>query len=360
IEKSISLVIKLYQNVVEDVVLNVREAFLDEGIDEAVLHELKCVWEGKILATKVIDSLDPNFHMTKTSGLPSQSSKNTAEHHSHAPSTSFQNYVQNRPFPSKIKHSSQISVDLPSAPQHVIMQLSGGSNSNLPNEFGPNLLQTSLTSAIMMQQPQQQLLNRPKYEKITNNLSNMVAQGSNVIVVPPHLQHLASGGVQYAVDSGSNNSQNSTDQPSSSSTGQAKQRLDGPGTASDDDDDDEELAEENDDEEINVEDESEDHPVANVDEGDALNSEDDEVSNENADEMFEADDVVVCQFEKPMHRPLAIGPSLVTSTGADATDFGTGYVNRIRNKWKFVLKDGIINLGRRDYVFNKAVGEAEF
>lgn len=49
--------------------------------------------------------------------------------------------------------------------------------------------------------------------------------------------------------------------------------------------------------------------------------------------MFDADNVVVCQYEK---------------------------VTRTRNKWKFVLKDGVMNLDGKDYVFNRANGEAEF
>jgi len=35
--------VKLYQNVIEEVVNNVKEAFLDEAVDEAVLVELKQV-----------------------------------------------------------------------------------------------------------------------------------------------------------------------------------------------------------------------------------------------------------------------------------------------------------------------------
>ena len=34
---------KLYKSVIDDVILNVREAFLDEGVDEQVLQELKQV-----------------------------------------------------------------------------------------------------------------------------------------------------------------------------------------------------------------------------------------------------------------------------------------------------------------------------
>lgn len=40
----------------EDVLNNVREAFLDEGVDEQVLHELKQHWEKKINETKAVDN----------------------------------------------------------------------------------------------------------------------------------------------------------------------------------------------------------------------------------------------------------------------------------------------------------------
>ena len=33
----------------------VRDAFLDEGVDEAVLQELKQIWETKLMASKAIE-----------------------------------------------------------------------------------------------------------------------------------------------------------------------------------------------------------------------------------------------------------------------------------------------------------------
>ena len=43
---------KVYNTVVEDVIANVREAFLDEGVDESVLQELKhvslCITHGAL------------------------------------------------------------------------------------------------------------------------------------------------------------------------------------------------------------------------------------------------------------------------------------------------------------------------
>ena len=35
-------------------------------------------------------------------------------------------------------------------------------------------------------------------------------------------------------------------------------------------------------------------------------------------------------------------------------------ITRSRNKWKFHLKDGVMNLSGKDYVFQKAVGDAEW
>ena len=40
---------------IEDVINGVREAFRDEGVDEAILLELKQNWETKISASKAID-----------------------------------------------------------------------------------------------------------------------------------------------------------------------------------------------------------------------------------------------------------------------------------------------------------------
>lgn len=47
---------KLYQNVIEDVVNGVRDCFLDEGVDEQVLTELRMLWESKLLNSKAIEN----------------------------------------------------------------------------------------------------------------------------------------------------------------------------------------------------------------------------------------------------------------------------------------------------------------
>lgn len=48
--------LKLYQLVIEDVVANVREAFLDEGVDEQVLQEMKQIWTNRLMQSKAVEA----------------------------------------------------------------------------------------------------------------------------------------------------------------------------------------------------------------------------------------------------------------------------------------------------------------
>jgi hypothetical protein len=45
---------KLYKSVIDDVISRTREIFLDEGIDEQVLVELRALWETKLAQTKAV------------------------------------------------------------------------------------------------------------------------------------------------------------------------------------------------------------------------------------------------------------------------------------------------------------------
>ncbi|KAJ8938221.1 hypothetical protein NQ318_007643 [Aromia moschata] len=86
---------------------------------------------------------------------------------------------------------------------------------------------------------------------------------------------------------------------------------------SDDDNDDDDLDDDKDEDDQEMEDEGgEEEP---------LNSEDD-VTDDDPTDLFDTDNIVVCQYDK---------------------------IIRNRNKWKFYLKDGIMNLNGQDYVFQK-------
>ena len=110
-------------------------------------------------------------------------------------------------------------------------------------------------------------------------------------------------------------------------------QLDGKAESSEDDDD---LSDDNDDDldsgsDLNSDEEDALDGVVGI-EMDAPCSADD-ISDEEASELFDTENVVVCQYEK---------------------------ISRSRNKWKFVLKDGVMNLNGRDYVFQKANGEVDW
>lgn len=77
--------------------------------------------------------------------------------------------------------------------------------------------------------------------------------------------------------------------------------------------------------------EAEEKP-AHVEDEDPLNSGDDVIEQDIPD-LFDTDNVIVCQYDK---------------------------IHRSKNRWKFHLKDGVMTYGGRDYVFSKAVGEAEW
>ncbi|NXX43358.1 TF2AY factor, partial [Tricholaema leucomelas] len=67
-------------------------------------------------------------------------------------------------------------------------------------------------------------------------------------------------------------------------------------------------------------------------EEDPLNS-DDDVSEQDTPDLFDTDNVIVCQYDK---------------------------IQRSKNKWKFFLKDGVMAFEGKEHVFAKAVGDAEW
>ena len=96
---------------------------------------------------------------------------------------------------------------------------------------------------------------------------------------------------------------------------------DGPGDSSDEDNDDVE------DDDMEVD---ENHDDDNNDE-----NQNEEIPNSDdvTKDLFEADNVIVCQYDK---------------------------ITKRRRSWKLRLKDGIMNINGRDYVFGKASGDVEW
>jgi len=74
-------------------------------------------------------------------------------------------------------------------------------------------------------------------------------------------------------------------------------------------------------------------PSTPVEEDDPLNSGDDDSDDGHNTEFEATDNVVVCLFDK---------------------------VTRSKNKWKLNLKEGVMNIGGKDHVFHKAIGDGEW
>jgi transcription initiation factor TFIIA large subunit len=114
-------------------------------------------------------------------------------------------------------------------------------------------------------------------------------------------------------------------------------QLDGQTAGGDSSEDEDEEDDDDDDLDDDVDDKDDDREDEQEDEGqdeEPLNSGDDVSDAEDSnDKLYEIDNVVVCQYDK---------------------------ITRTRNKWKFHLKDGIMNLNGKDYVFQKANGDAEW
>ncbi len=135
-------------------------------------------------------------------------------------------------------------------------------------------------------------------------------------------------------------------------------QLDGAGvgdSSSDEDDDDNEIpgVDENDDD-LNNDDEPSDTECK--EDPDPLNSDDDltEPGSPNSDhDLFDTDHVIVCQYNKVN---FIVFLSIFTFFKQEAFL----KITRIKNKWKFQLQDGIMNINGKDYLFSKATGDAEW
>ncbi|KAL3213925.1 hypothetical protein MRX96_007327 [Rhipicephalus microplus] len=272
---------KLYRSVIEDVINGVKDVFLDEGVDEQALQELRQIWEKKLLESKAIDPPD-------------------------------------HPVPAAAGRQQATAATLQPTPQATAQPLTIGPNGLMQPTLvqyhtpirGPGLVDQKL---IITQQPGQ-----------APTVMSSSAAAAALALHPDVAASLIQGGV---INMGDRQTGNPGAQlqfhpvvtlagehyTTTTATGQVcpNRTVSLPFALPAQDD------------------ENEDGPQEEVE---PLNS-DDDVSDEEATENFEIDNVVVCQYDK---------------------------ISRSRNRWKFHFKDGIMNLQGKDYVFQKAVGDAEW
>ncbi|XP_064621292.1 transcription initiation factor IIA subunit 1-like isoform X4 [Lineus longissimus] len=304
-----SQVQKLYRSVVEDVINNVREAFLDEGLDDQVLLELKQIWESKLMQSKAVDAMpteQDQVLLGQYNALQQQQklqqSKQPMQMPVHAQPRPAQVTLQNvnqqgavqmmSNFPGRIDMSNAAAAAAVALPPVYQQQFPAGSITLQPTDQGTFILHQAPSGT---------------------HQANMVASNTP-------LQTIQMG---TPIQAG----QMKTIPIKGVPTTQGIIQLDGANDTSSEEDDFEEDDKDDDDDEQNDEEND-----GQGEEEEPLNS-DDDISEDNPADLFDTDNVVVCQYDK---------------------------INRCKNKWKFHLKDGIMNLRGKDYVFQRANGEAEW
>uniref|UniRef100_A0A3Q2SV66 General transcription factor IIA, 1 n=1 Tax=Fundulus heteroclitus TaxID=8078 RepID=A0A3Q2SV66_FUNHE len=373
---------KLYRGVIEDVINEVRELFLDEGVDEQVLLELKTLWESKLQQSKAVEG----FHTEEQAALQAAQQQQQAHQAQQVPQQAQTQQVILPP-PQQQAPQQQVIVQDPKILQHMsatgmsaaataatlalptgvtpYQQLITNQGQILQVVRAPNgtqyIIQQSQQPIVLQQQMQPGGVQAPVIQQVLAPLQGGLSQQTGVIIQPQQIV-LASGNkvqgntqvVQAAAmvqqpgqaamapAAGGVAQVQQAAAPQAPPQPQAQQQtqpqpqaqqppmmlqVDGAGDTSSEEDEDEEEYDE-DEEEEKDKDGGEDGQV----EEEPLNSEDD-VSEDEDQELFDTENVVVCQYDK---------------------------IHRSKTKWKFHLKDGIMNLNGRDFVFSKATGDAEW
>lgn len=342
-----NVVPKIYRGVIEDVIKNVRESFLNEGVDEQVLHELKQIWESKLLQSRAVDGMPAEGQQTQrqqymyphvASTIPQQAQPTKAAHQVNIAPAAVR--VPEAVTPQQAA-SGQTAILYPSAHSHALGQMTAAASAAtmaIPENLSQ--LQQGVSShaypTVRTIQATQQVGN---LQRIVNTAQPRHIIGTTQQQVIHHQPTMVGNTqlIRTAQPSTTRVTQPQVIQMTQLQAGDNKPpgiqviQVDGANDSDSEDDDDD------DDDEDDLEDDKKDKSQegldeADLDEEDPLNS-DDDVSDDDPTDLFDTDNVVVCQFDK---------------------------ITRTRNKWKFHLKDGIMNLRGRDYVFQKATGDAEW
>lgn len=273
---------KIYQEVINEVCTAVREALSEEGYDDHTLQELRTLWLQKLENSKALEPV----------------------------SVSVVDQVTNREFrhptgETNNKQSTAIKVG----------RIHPASNAAVTNFNANYTTSTNLNSGIIpTTNPTTSQFMRANFPIRPSNPTNMKTSnqvdGANDEVIEKKCRKKKSKTIEISF------------------------QLDGTGPpiGDDDDEDDDSEAEGNDVGDELDDDDDEDGNEEGREDPNPLCS-DDDVSDDEPAELFDTENVVVCQYDK---------------------------ISRTKNKWRFILKSGVMNIEGRDYVFSKATGDADW
>lgn len=362
---------RIYQEVIDDVLNSVREVFKEEGVDDLVLQELKQTWEAKVKATKAVhneqeEKLKKHTEVSTVNGFPKQVIAQPMHQQGMANQHQVTQVVEAKLVPIQITLPPQpgtetqraLTIHVPSSAlignqlQRVLTGPVITATMGLPANIATSLLQQHVNAAFGSQQSQSVTVcksfptlvqtdgqvDQSKHCESTaihGILSSPSCSLEEDVIMndseenPQERRH---SGLEIILTLPSTSSRSCKKPKKHIKSSKAhKDQVDGPLDSSDEDD---EPSDDNEDEDDDLDEEKDEDNDMEDDAGEEepLNSEDD-VSEEDPGDLFETDNIVVCQYDK---------------------------IIRNRNKWKFYLKDGIMNLSGQDYVFQKANGDAEW
>uniref|UniRef100_A0A673KQ87 General transcription factor IIA, 1-like n=1 Tax=Sinocyclocheilus rhinocerous TaxID=307959 RepID=A0A673KQ87_9TELE len=355
---------KLYLSVIEDVIESIRELFCDEGVEGRVLDNLRQLWESKVIQSKAVEGfMKDNNPSNFVLQLPANYSQSL-----HKPTVVIP-AAQNVPsFSSKSSCGSVATFSLPAGITYPVQIPAGVTLQTASGHF------YKVNVPVMVTRGAQHVLN-PAAVARSSALTHLSDPGPAASVCETPLNRQSADGASLSAS----NAQSEftldgiefSPQPADMSTPPAQAlrsdysrqqreqstalpdlqtealqtelkfnqllditQLDGVADSSsdteEDDDDDDDLGLVGEKEFLGMINATEEEELE--EEEDPLNSGDD-VSEQDIPEIFDTENVIVCQYDK---------------------------IHRSKNRWKFYLKDGVMSYGGKDYVFSKAVGEAEW
>ncbi|XP_043236225.1 transcription initiation factor IIA subunit 1-like [Amphibalanus amphitrite] len=370
-----AIVGQVYKSVVNDTIAAVRSFFLDEGVDEQVLQELKTLWETKLNQSRAVDLKEAETTPQQSKSARASAVRAAARSAAPAAGAAAQPVAQPQ---------SLVPIQITIPPQQpggenktIVVQVPVSAvQSGLAGQHLQTILSSAAAQATFALPPD--IASSMLQQQLNEALRQSSQQQQRVVTVAP----AAGGGVQYAGGvapaqhrlpgqlDGSGDSPPAAERagasftlpagacaapaPAAAAAAAAPSRsaeerrradrrlarrlglrvpqtdgLDDTSDSDDDVDDDVEDDIDDDDDDIGNDEDEEDQEGQ---EEEPLNSEDDVSDHEPAD-LQETFNVMVCQYDK---------------------------ITRSRNRWKFHLKDGIMNLDGKDYIFQKAGGDAEW
>ncbi|KAJ2618459.1 transcription factor IIA subunit alpha [Coemansia sp. RSA 1694] len=333
-----SIVAAIYRYVIDDVVRNVHADFEGHGVDTSVLEELQRSWEAKIIQSRV-------------ASFPGEDSFNSPAHDVYAHANQYATGGGSRQAAAYGHHDYSGSTG--SGAHNINSAASLASIINNPESMAPSaaslasLAQSGRGQLLLDDdddaEPEGQQGGHHHHSRYSSNGPNShIPQNDGADEpLPPALAPPADATMakwlairdsrrqtyQHSIDAWTNRDRSAVGQ------------VDG---ASDDEDDDEDDEDDDNNASSNVDDSRHraapgaSFVAAKIENPeDAINSDLDDTDEEDdtEDNTEDSEHVVLCQYEK---------------------------VTRSKNKWKCVLRDGIMLINGRDYLFQKATGEFEW